>query len=191
MTRTDKRRQHFIRLMIEAGSPEEELQAYRTAYPGIKSDKSVMTSSGRLLKIMEIADAINKGKREREEEMNEIRKQERIRIAVAQVAHETEIDAKLSQIAMGTYRRKRKVPAYNRKTKVFEIISIEEEPSETDIIAASDKLYRRKGSYAVTKTDITSGGEKIKANTPINLTKVPLETLLELAKHINDTENKG
>jgi hypothetical protein len=191
MTRSEKRRQLFINLMIDAGSPEEELQAYRTAYPGKKSNKTVMTNSGRLLKIAEISDAINKGKREREEEMNEIRKQERIRIAKEQVAHETEIDAKLSQIALGTFRRKRKVPAYNRKTKVIEIVVIEEEPSETDIVAAADKLYRRKGSYAAAKADITSGGEKIKTSTPLNLANVPLETLLELAKHINDTENKG
>jgi hypothetical protein len=40
------------------------------------------------------------------------------------------------------------------------------------------------------QSDITSGGEKIKSNTPINLTNVPLETLLEFARHIDDTENK-
>jgi hypothetical protein len=35
--------------------------------------------------------------------------------------------------------------------------------------------------------DLTSKGDKI---TPVDLSKVPLETLLELAKHVGDTENK-
>lgn len=38
--------------------------------------------------------------------------------------------------------------------------------------------------------DVTSGGEKIKPPTPLDLANVPLETLLELARHIDHREDK-
>lgn len=38
------------------------------------------------------------------------------------------------------------------------------------------------------KIDHTTGGKPI--STPVDLSKVPLKTLLELASHIDDTENK-
>lgn len=39
-------------------------------------------------------------------------------------------------------------------------------------------------------TDLTTKGDKINRPNPINLNNVPLETLLELAKHIDDREDK-
>lgn len=148
MTRVEKRRKRFIELMVDAISPEEELIAYKTVYPNCKSDKSAMTACGRLLKNVDIQRAIETEKIKREEEIKEAKRKERIRKALDQVATQEEIDAKLSAIALGVHKRNRKVPVYNRESKKYEILSIQEEPTESDIVAAADKLYRRKGAYA-------------------------------------------
>lgn len=39
-------------------------------------------------------------------------------------------------------------------------------------------------------TDVTTGGDKLKPGPSLDLSNVPLETLKELAKHIDDTETK-
>lgn len=143
----EAKRKLFIQGMIEAENLQQQIAAYKKAYPSCKSDKSARVRCYKMLQTIDILDAIKKGKQEKEETIKEARKQERIKIAREGVAHELELDAILSSIALGTYTRKRKVPVFNKISKVFELVSIEENPTETDIIAAADKLYKRKGSY--------------------------------------------
>lgn len=153
----EERKEIFIRGMIDAGSLPEQIAAYKKAYPKCKTDNGARVNCYRLLQDATILDAIKKGKQEKEDTIREAKKQERIRIAREGVAHELELDAILSSIALGDYKRKRKIPVFNKELKVFEIVSIEESPTETDIIAAADKLYKRKGSYPRT-VKIEHGG---------------------------------
>lgn len=143
----EERKEIFIKRMIDASSLPEQIAAYKKAYPTCKTDNGARVNCYRLLQDDKISDAIKKGKQEKEEIIKEAKKQERIRIAREGVAHELELDAILSSIALGSYTRKRKIPVFNKESKVFEVVSIEEAPTETDIIAAADKLYKRKGSY--------------------------------------------
>jgi len=140
----------FIKLMIEVIDLEGQIKAYRKCFPNCKKKKAAMTASYRLLKNVVIRDAIEEGKREKEETIREAKRQERIKRAQEEVAHEFELDAILSSIATGARTRKKKAAIWNPENKKFEIIVIEEEPTETDIISAADKLYKRKGSYAPT-----------------------------------------
>ncbi|MBN8852240.1 MAG: hypothetical protein BGO55_00660 [Sphingobacteriales bacterium 50-39] len=144
------RHQRFIKLMIEVVDLQGQIKAYQKCFPNCKKRAAAETASYRLLKNVQIREAIDAGKREKEETIREAKRQERIRLAQEQVAHEFELDAILSSIATGTRTRKKKAAIWNPENKKFEIIVIEEEPTETDIISAADKLYKRKGSYAPT-----------------------------------------
>lgn len=140
----------FVREMIRANSIEDQIAAYQKAFPQCKKPASARAASYRLLQDVTVAKAIEEGRRKAEEELLEAQREERIRLAKLQVAHEVELDAQLSRIALGLIKRKVKRPVRNRDTGKIEIATFEEEPSETDMIAAADKLYRRKGSYAPT-----------------------------------------
>lgn len=144
------KRSIFIKEMINAWDVAGMIKAYKKAYTTCKSDNHARVASYKLLQNPAIMAAIDEGKRFNEEIIKEAKKAELIRIAKEQVAHESQLDAKLSSIALGEHKRVRKVPFFNRETKVIEILEIEEEPTETDIVAAADKLYKRKGSYAPT-----------------------------------------
>lgn len=143
----EEKRKVFIDAMIDAENIQQQIAAYKKAYPKCKTDKSARVRCYKMLQTVEILDAIKKGKQEKEETIKAARKQKLIETAREAIAHELELDAILSAIALGKYTRKRKIPVFNRESKVFEIVSIEENPTETDIIAAADKLYKRKGSY--------------------------------------------
>lgn len=144
------KRQIFINEMILAQTMEDQIRAYRKAYPTCQTDSGARVQSYRIIQIPEVKHAIEEGRRKREEEIQLAQREERIRIAKAQVAHESELDAQMTRIALGLHTRKVKRAIINRETKKVEVVVIEEEPSETDMIAAADKLYRRKGSYAPT-----------------------------------------
>jgi hypothetical protein len=144
------RREIFIKAMITANSIEDQIAAYKKAFPQCKKDQSARANSYKLLQNAIVVKAIEEGRRRREEEIMEVQREERIRLAKLEVAHEVELDAQLSKIALGRITRKVKRPVRNRETGKIEIATFEEEPSETDMIAAADKLYRRKGSYAPT-----------------------------------------
>lgn len=150
MNQLPLKHQKFIKLMIEVTDLEGQIKAYRKCFPNCKKKAAAESASYRLLKNVQIREAVDAGKREKEETVREAVKLERIRIARESVAHESELDAVLSNIAMGNRTRKTKRPIYNPEKKGFEIIVVEEEPTETDIIQAADKLYKRKGSYAPT-----------------------------------------
>lgn len=155
----EERKEIFIQGMIEAQSLPEQIAAYKKAYPTCKTDNGARVNCYRMLQNATISAAITKGKQEKEEIIREAKKQERIRIAREGVAHELELDAILSSIALGEFKRKRKVPVFNRESKSFEVVSIEETPTEADIIAAADKLYKRKDSYRKTiKLEHTGAG---------------------------------
>lgn len=144
------RRTIFITAMISANTIEDQIAAYMKAFPQCKKRETARVGSYKLLQDVTVSRAIEDGKRKIEDEKQAAEREERIRIAKAQVAHEFELDAQLSKIALGIHKRKVKRPVTNRETKKIEVVVIEEEPSETDMIAAADKLYRRKGSYAPT-----------------------------------------
>lgn len=140
----------FVREMIRANSIEDQIAAYQKAFPQCKKPASARAASYRLLQDVTVAKAIEEGRRKAEEELLEAQREERIRLAKLQVAHEVELDAQLSRIALGLLRRKVKRHFRNPESGKLEAVTFDEEPSETDMIAAADKLYRRKGSYAPT-----------------------------------------
>ena len=144
------RRQKFIDLMIKVDGIPGMIQAYKTCYPACKSEGAARANAYKLLQDATISEAIDKGKREIAEQIKEAEKAERIRLAKESVAHESEIDAALSNIALGKHKRKKKIPIYNREKSAYEILTIDEEPTGAEMVAAGDKLYRRKGSYAPT-----------------------------------------
>lgn len=144
------RRNIFIQAMIRANSIDDQIAAYKKAFPQCKKDQSARANSYKLLQNAIVVKAIEEGRRKVEEELLEAQREERIRLAKLQVAHEVELDAQLSRIALGLLRRKVKRHFRNPETGKVEAVTFDEEPSETDMIAAADKLYRRKGSYAPT-----------------------------------------
>lgn len=147
---TARRRGIFIEEMIKDSSPENQIRAYMKAYPDCKNKNSARTASHRLLLDVSVAKAISDGLQRLQEEKEAAAREARLELARKEVADIVELDAELSRIALGKTRRKIRRPVWNKEKQTYEIIAIEEEPSETDRIAAADKLYRRKGSYAPT-----------------------------------------
>lgn len=137
----------FIQGMIEAGSIQEQIAAYKKAYPTCKTDSGARVNCYKLLQITTILEAIKKGKREKEDALNEFKKKERIRLAQAEIAHEAELDANLSSIALGNHTFKRRIPVFNKMSNKYEVLTVEVGPTGFEMIAAADKLYKRKGSY--------------------------------------------
>jgi hypothetical protein len=79
----------------------------------------------------------------RKAQHEEIEKQAR-----GQIVSQTQIEAVLSSIAMGTFKRKKMIAAIDVKSKKVITGEIEEVPTETDMISAADKLLKVKGAYA-------------------------------------------
>lgn len=151
MTRNEKRRKLFIDLMIKATTPEQEVIAYKTAYPGCKSNHSAATSCGRLLHHVEIRDAIDKGRKERDDIIQKAAREELERIAKESIASTIQLRAILSQIALGKFKRKRVVAAIDPKSKKIIKGEVDESPTESDMISAADKLFKITGEYAPEK----------------------------------------
>lgn len=164
----------FIELMIEASTAEEQIKAYQAIYPQCINKEAARVNSYKKLQEAGIKDAINEGKKKKEDEIRQAQKEERIRLAKEQVAHEAELDAQLSDIARGTRKRTRKVVVWNKITEAHQVVSVEEEPTETDIIAAADKLYKRKGSYA-----------------PVGIKHDASDPLMEIMKAVAQVGNKN
>ncbi|HEY4207994.1 MAG TPA: hypothetical protein VGM31_14320 [Puia sp.] len=144
------KREKFGKLMIDVTDLEGQIKAYKKVYPTCKKKAAAIASSYKLLENAEVKAIIDAGKREKEDTIREAVKAERIKKAQEMVAHEFELDAQMSNIAMGRHRRKKKTPIFNPAEKKFQIVEVDEEPTETDMIQAADKLYKRKGSYAAT-----------------------------------------
>ncbi len=145
-------RDRFVKEMIDYGSQSvaDMIRAYKTAYPRCTKDETARVGSYKLLQVDTIVAAIDKGLREKEEAIRSAKAKEIERIAREQVVSETQIDARLSAIVMGTHRKKRNVVAFNKETKKFHKIVLEEEPDESAMVAAANLLFKRKGSFAVT-----------------------------------------
>ena len=86
-------------------------------------------------------------KRDQEKRLEDFKAEELLEKAKGEIATELEIDAVLSRIVLGTFKRKRKIYAYDRRNQRFVTAEIKEEPTCRDIISAADRLYKRKGSY--------------------------------------------
>jgi len=136
--------------MIDVTDLAGQIKVYKKVYPNCKKKDAAIASSYKLLEKPEIKSIIEAGRREKEDTIREAVKNERIKRAQEQIAHEFELDAAMSRIALGVHRRKKKVVVYNPDKKSHETMDVEEEPTETDQISAADKLYKRKGSYAAT-----------------------------------------
>jgi hypothetical protein len=174
----------FIELAIEATTLNECVAAYRKVYPQCKTWDTGRNGYYRLIiNFPEVDQAIKEGRRIKEEQIREAVKQERIRLAKEKVAHEFELDAEMSDIALRRKKRQKKVVVVMNKTdaagqplkgKVAQIVTVEEDPTETDQIAAADKLYKRFGSYA-----------------PIGIQHEAGDSFLDFIKHAQNTNNNS
>lgn len=142
------RREKFVSLMVEVTTGEQMIAVYKQCFPACKKDSSARASCYRMLQDDDIVTAIDKLKREKEAAIKKAKQKEIERLAKDQVISEVQIDAKLSEIVVGKYVRRRKVVVFNPDLKKHETITVEEEPSERAIISAAKGLYDRFGSYA-------------------------------------------
>lgn len=144
------KRKIFIREMIAGGteSVAAMIIAYKKAYPTCKKDSTARVSAYNLLQNPDIVRQIDNGKREKEELIKRVQREEIERLAREQIVSQTQIEAVLSSIAMGKFRRKKVIAAVDVKSKKVITGEIEEAPTETDMIAASDKLLKIKGAYS-------------------------------------------
>jgi mannitol-specific phosphotransferase system IIBC component len=92
--------------------------------------------------------AIDDGLKKKEEVIRKAQHEEIEKQARGQIVSQTQIEAVLSSIAMGTFKRKKMIAAIDVKSKKVITGEIEEVPTETDMISAADKLLKVKGAYA-------------------------------------------
>lgn len=137
--------------MVPVTTAAEMIAVYKECFPNCKKDASARSACYRMLQDVDIVAAIDKLKQEKEEALKKARQKEIERLAREQIATETEIDAVVSNIATGKRIRKKNLIVWNPSTKKHETLTVEVEPDENAIIAAADKLYKRKGSYPVVK----------------------------------------
>lgn len=88
-----------------------------------------------------------------------------------------ELELILSQIASGNL----EVEAWIKGEAVLRGVT----PMES--IAAIDKIYKKRGAYAPEKKELTGANGEPLQKQSVDLSKVPLETLLELAKHLDNS----
>lgn len=151
------RREKFVKLMVPVTTAEEMIAVYKACFPNCKKDASARSACYRMLQDVEIVAAIDKLKQEEEAALKAAKQKEIERQARALVATEVELDAVLSQIATGKRTRKKKVLVFNPVEKKHQAVTVETEPDENAMIAAADKLYKRKGSYAAAKVQHEAG----------------------------------
>jgi hypothetical protein len=138
----------FIREMVKADSVEQAMAAYKKAYPTCKKDESARTGVYRLLQDKTILRAIDERKQRREAAIEKAQLEEIERIARRDIASRNQLEAVLSKIALGKQTRLRKFAHYSTDEKKWVYGEVEEMPSETDQVAAADKLFKVKGAYA-------------------------------------------
>lgn len=148
---THSRREQFIQLMVDVVTSDDMIRVYKACFPNCKKDTSARSACYRMLQDVELVRAIDKLKQEKEEAYKKARQKELERQTRERIVTELQLDAKMSDIVMGHHIRKKKVVVFNPVTKLHQTVTIDVEPDETAIIAAADKLYKRKGSYAEKK----------------------------------------
>ena len=140
----------FIREMIAGGSESLSAmaKAYKKAYPKCKKDSTARVNGCRLLRDITIYQAIDKGLKEREEIIAKAQREELDKMARKQIASQNQLEAVLSQIALGNYQGKKLLSQFNPKTGKFATAEVAAPIEQSDQIAAADKLLKIKGAYA-------------------------------------------
>lgn len=159
----EARRQAFIKAMVPVESVAGMIEAYKKAYPTCKKDSTARVNAYVLLQNPDIVRAIDDLKREREAVIVKAQKEEIERLARAEIVSQAQLEAKLSKIAMGTFRRKRVIAAVDTKNGKIIKAEVEEAPTETDMISAADKLFKIKGAYAPEKQVHEAGDSFLEA----------------------------
>lgn len=150
MSTNNRRHQVFIDQMI---LHNDAIKAYKAAYPNCKKDTTARVNSYKLLQITTIAAQIATGLEENRRVVHEARRKQLEKEAQENVISEAEVDAVLSKIITGEMEQEKKAVVYNRDKGKFETVTYFEKPDATQRINAADKYYKRKGSYAPSKTE--------------------------------------
>jgi gamma-glutamylcyclotransferase (GGCT)/AIG2-like uncharacterized protein YtfP len=169
------RREKFIRLMVPVTTAEEMIAVYKECFPRCIKDSSARVACYRLLQDTELVAAIDKLKQEEESARKRARQREIETQARQQVVTEIELDAVLSNIATGKLVRKKKIVVYNPVEKKHQQVTVDIEPDENARIAAADKLYKRKGSYASKKIMHEAGDNFIEVLKALSTRKIQQE----------------
>lgn len=155
-----RNQQTFIQGMIDSdGTLDGQILAYQRAFKNCKGKKSAQTCSYRLLNNVEVKAAIQDGLAMKAKIIAEARREELIRQAKEDLLSVEEVDAAICRIIRRQTKNIIKRPVYNplrkdefgRSKPGFEIITVEQDPSTTDIVAAADRYYKRHGHYAPKK----------------------------------------
>lgn len=141
----------FIKAMVPVDSVAGLIAAYKKAYPNVKKDETARVNGYRLLRDATIVKAIDDLKKEREQLIEKVQKEEIERMARKQIVSQVQIEAMLSNVAMGKFKRKRVIAAVDVRNGKIIKAEVEESPTETDMISAADKLLKIKGAYAPDK----------------------------------------
>jgi phage terminase small subunit len=147
----DAKRKIFIQEMVPVTTVAGMIEAYKKAYPTCKKDTTARVGAYALLQNPDIVKAIDELKKEREAIIAKVQKEEIERLARAEIVSQAQLEANLSKIAMGTFRRKRVIAAIDIKSGKIIKGEVDEAPTETDMISAADKLLKIKGAYAPDK----------------------------------------
>lgn len=175
MTKGSKNAKHeiFIKAMVPVNTVAGMISAYKKAYPLCQKDETARVGAYRLLQNDTIVQAIDKLKIEREDLIKKAQKEAIETIAREQILSQTQIESVLSLIASGKFRRKRVIAAVDVKSKTVVTGEIEEAPTETDMIAASDKLLKIKGAYAPLAVHHDAGDQFIEMLKQLSARKKP------------------
>lgn len=147
----NRRHALFIQYMIESdGTPEGQIAAYMRAYPKCNHD-SARSRSHKLSQDVEVSRLIKEGLDIKRQIIEEAKKTELLNQAKNDIISQTEVDAVLSKIISGKYMQQIKKVVFNPHRSVYEIVTVEQPPSASDITAAINLYNRRNGANAPTK----------------------------------------
>lgn len=153
MSTTKRKHKIFIEQLIIHG---DQVKAYQAAYPKV-SEVTARKNSYRLLQNANISAKVREGVEEKEQIIKRAQREEIERLARDQVISETQIDATLSSIITGSFRQFKKVVVWNPEKKVHQTITVEVAPDASDVVAAANLLFKRKGSFAPTRLQHEAG----------------------------------
>jgi mannitol-specific phosphotransferase system IIBC component len=101
-------------------------------------------SAYNLLQNPDIVKAIDDDLKKKEEVIRKAQHEEIEKQARGQIVSQTQIEAVLSSIAMGTFKRKKMIAAIDVKSKKVITGEIEEVPTETDMISAAEGQKKKR-----------------------------------------------
>ncbi|MFN3341888.1 MAG: hypothetical protein ACK40M_04280 [Flavobacteriales bacterium] len=170
----DARRKKFIKLMVAVDDIKGMIEAYKMSYPTCKKDETARVGAYVLLRDPTIVAEIDRLKKKREELIAEAEREEIQRLAKQRIASEAELDAVLSDIALGKYRQPTTVVKYDSREGRFVTYNVDEAPDPAAMASAADKLYKRKGSYK-----------------PVTIQHEGGDTFIEFMKSLANVKNKN